>query len=46
MKACLVALATLVIFDAVAWQSVMRHKIVGEALSAATAISALDWPWD
>lgn len=46
LKALLIGLATFVSFDAVAWQSAMRHQLLGEAKIAASEIAALDWSWD
>ncbi len=44
-KALLISLATLVSFDAVAWQSAVRHELVREAGIAFTQLAELDWSW-
>ncbi len=45
LKAFLIAAATLVSFDAVAWQSTMRRELVREAVVAVSIISSNDWTW-
>jgi hypothetical protein len=45
LKAFLVAVATLVSFDAVAWQSAIRHELVREASGAISDLALLDWTW-
>lgn len=45
MKAMLISLAALTVFDAVAWHSAIRARIIGEAIRAAQMIAALDWSW-
>jgi hypothetical protein len=45
MKAFLVSLAVLVVFDAVAWHSAMRTTLVRQAVQAASTIGDLDWTW-
>jgi hypothetical protein len=44
-KAILISLATLVSFDAVAWESMIRKELVREAGVAASEFAALDWSW-
>jgi hypothetical protein len=46
LKAFLIAAATLVSFDAVAWQSAMRQELVREAVAATSKVTALDWSWE
>ncbi|HEY0445418.1 MAG TPA: hypothetical protein VGD19_03095 [Allosphingosinicella sp.] len=44
-KASLIALASLVSYDAVAWQGVLRHQFVGAVVTTVAKIGALDWSW-
>lgn len=46
LKAILIAAASLVSYDAVAWHSAMRHKLVGETVQAVSSLAALDWTWE
>jgi hypothetical protein len=46
LKAFLIAAATLVSFDAVAWGSTMRRELVREAVGAVSTIGSHDWSWD
>jgi hypothetical protein len=45
LKGFLIALATLVSYDAVAWESTFRHQIVRAATMAIAKAAALDWSW-
>jgi hypothetical protein len=45
LKAFLIAAASLVSFDAVAWQGTMRHELVRETIGAVAKVSAHDWTW-
>jgi hypothetical protein len=45
LKALLIALASLVSFDAVAWQGALRHEVVHDLLVAVSEVSALNWNW-
>jgi hypothetical protein len=45
LKAFLIAAASLVSFDAVAWQSTMRRELVREAIVAVSIIASNDWTW-
>jgi hypothetical protein len=44
-KAVLISLATLVSFDAVAWNSAVRAALMHEARSAVVQIESLSWRW-
>jgi hypothetical protein len=44
-KALLISLATLISYDAVAWQSSVRHELVRAAAKALSYVAALDWSW-
>ena len=46
LKAVLISLAALVSFDAAAWQSQVRTKLVYDARLAIAQIKSLDWTWD
>ena len=45
LKALLISLATLVSFDAVAWQSAMRQELVRAANVAWSQAASQDWSW-
>jgi hypothetical protein len=45
LKAVLISLATLVSFDAVAWDSAVRAALMREARSAVVQIESLSWRW-
>jgi hypothetical protein len=45
LKALLIALASLVSFDALAWHRALRTELVREASTAVSEIMKLDWRW-
>ena len=46
LKAVLIALSVLLLFDAIAWGGAIRMEIVREVGIALTEIEALDWSWE
>jgi hypothetical protein len=45
MKAFLISVATLIVFDAVAWHGEMRYLLLAETTDAIRTITSLDWSW-
>jgi hypothetical protein len=45
MKALLISVATLVVFDAAAWHGALRTALIGQAFAFAATIGGLDWSW-
>ncbi len=45
LKAFLISLATLITFDAVAWQGTVRTETVRQLGIAAQVVGDLDWTW-